>query len=136
MKAVLIRVTLVFAAGLCLLVAGCDTLSPAPAAGTTATGTPKVLGSAVESSHQATAEADMNRKTNPIAPYPFTTCAVMRKDFGKEGAKYRRVYQGQEVLICCTPCLNAFDANPNAFMPRIVAATAAKARGETVNSGW
>lgn len=136
MKAVYIRVTLVFATGLSLFVAGCDTLGTSPSAGTAATGTPKVLTSAAESSHNATAEADMNRKTNPISPYPFTTCAVIRKDFDKEGPKHRRVYKGQEVLFCCTPCLNAFDSNPDAFMPRIVAAAAAKARGETVNSGW
>ncbi len=129
-------VALVAVACHCFLLIGCDTVGTTPSTAAAPTGPPKVLASAAVSTHQATAEADMNRKTNPIAPYPFTTCAVMRKDFGKEGAKYRRVYQGQEVLICCTPCLNAFDANPNAFMPRIVAAAAAKARGETVNSGW
>jgi hypothetical protein len=136
MKLLLGWVALAAAIFSCFLFAGCDTLGTTPSTAAAPTAPPKVLASAAVSTHQATAEADMNRKTNPITPYPFTTCAVIRKDFGKEGPKYRRVYQGQEVLICCIPCLNAFDANPDAFMPRIKAAAAAKARGETVNSGW
>ena len=70
-----------------------------------------------------------------IVPYPFTTCAVIRRDF-KGAPKYRRVYQNHEVLFCCTPCLNAFDTNPDPYMPRIIAAAEAKARGEEVYSGW
>lgn len=83
------------------------------------------------SSFKETAKAD----PATVTPYPFTTCAVIRKDL--EGSpKYRRVYKNQEVLFCCTPCLKTFDANPEPYMPRIVEAAAAKARGETVNSGW
>lgn len=83
------------------------------------------------SSFKETAKAD----PATITPYPFTTCAVIRKDL-KGSPKYRRVYQNQEVLFCCTPCLKAFDTNPEPYMPRIIEAAAAKARGETVNSGW
>jgi len=136
MKTVVIRLAFVAASSCCLFLGGCDTLGTSPTVGSGATATLRTLASASQSSHQATAEADMNRKSNPISPYPFTNCAVIRKDFDKDGPKHRRVYKGQEVLFCCTPCLNAFDANPDAFMPRIVAAAAAKARGETVNSGW
>lgn len=83
------------------------------------------------SSFKETAKAD---KASAI-PYPFTTCAVIRKDL--EGSpKYRRIYKNHEVLFCCTPCLRAFDANPEAYIGRIVEGAAAKARGEAVNSGW
>lgn len=85
------------------------------------------------SSFKETREAD--RSGQAITPYPFTTCAVIRKDLNGK-PKYRRVYQGQEVLFCCTPCVNAFDTNPEPYMPRIIEAAAAKARGEEVYSGW
>lgn len=76
-------------------------------------------------------------KANPatVIPYPFTSCAVIRKEFDG-GSTYRRVYKNHEVIFCCTPCLKTFDANPEPYMPRIIAAAAAKARGETVYSGW
>jgi len=100
---------------------GDATVAPAPA----------VTGQAPVSSFKETAKAD----PATVTPYPFTTCAVIRKDL--EGSpKYRRVYQNQEVLFCCTPCLKAFDTNPEPYMSRIIEAAAAKARGETVNSGW
>lgn len=66
---------------------------------------------------------------NTIVPYPFNHCAVIQKPFGPEGPKHRRVYQGQEVLFCCTPCVRAFDTNPDPYMPRIVAAAKEKAAG-------
>ncbi len=96
--------------------------APTAVAGTT---TPAV------SSFKETAKAD----PATVTPYPFTTCAVIRKDL-EGGPKYRRVYKNQEVLFCCKPCLKTFDANPEAHMPRIIAAATAKARGETVISGW
>ena len=108
--------------------AGKSQLSPAaatasnPLAGTTG---PSV------SSFKETARAD----PASVTPYPFTTCAVIRKDL--EGSpKYRRVYKNQEVLFCCTPCVKGFDTNPEPYMPRIIEAAAAKARGETIHSGW
>jgi len=59
---------------------------------------------------------------NAVVPYPFDHCAVIQKPFDGDGPKHRRIYQGHEVLFCCTPCVRAFDANPEPFMPRIVAA--------------
>lgn len=64
-----------------------------------------------------------------VIPYPFDNCAVIQKPFGNEGPKHRRIYQGYEVLFCCTPCVKAFDANPEPFMPRIIAAAKDQAAG-------
>lgn len=64
-----------------------------------------------------------------VIPYPFDNCAVIQKPFGAEGPKHRRVYKGYEVLFCCTPCLRAFDANPEPYMPRIMAAAKDRAAG-------
>jgi len=64
-----------------------------------------------------------------VIPYPFDHCAVIQKPFGTEGPKYRRIYKGHEVLFCCTPCVRAFDANPEPYMPRIMAAAKDRAAG-------
>lgn len=66
---------------------------------------------------------------NAVVPYPFNTCAVIQRPFDEGGPKHRRIYQGQEVLFCCTPCVRAFDANPDPYMPRIVAAAKDRAAG-------
>lgn len=66
---------------------------------------------------------------NAVIPYPFDNCAVIQKPFGTEGPKHRRIYKGHEVLFCCTPCVRAFDANPEPFMPRIIAAAKDRAAG-------
>lgn len=50
-------------------------------------------------------------------PYPFDHCAVIKREWDEEeGASYRRVYDGYEVLFCCSPCVKAFEINPEAFM--------------------
>lgn len=85
-------------------------------------------------SFQATAEADRKaRQTEAtITPYPFDTCAVQfHKPFKDGKPKHRRVYKGQEVLFCCTPCVKAFDMNPEPYMPRILAAANAQATGSS-----
>ena len=62
-----------------------------------------------------------------ITPYPFNTCAVqINRPFPNGKPAHRRVYKGQEVLFCCTPCVRVFDLNPDPFMPRILAAVEAK----------
>ncbi|NLT69571.1 MAG: hypothetical protein GXX91_02610 [Verrucomicrobiaceae bacterium] len=108
----------------------CAGRNQAPSTAPTAASAPSAATPAV-SSFKETAKAD----PATVVPYPFTTCAVIRKDL-KGNPKYRRVYKNQEVLFCCTPCVRSFDANPDPFMPRIVAAAEAKARGEEVYSGW
>lgn len=64
----------------------------------------------------------IDRSGETAIPYPFDHCAVIQKPFGRQGPKYRRVYRGYEVLFCCTPCVRAFDMNPEPYMPRIIAA--------------
>lgn len=66
---------------------------------------------------------------NAVIPYPFDNCAVIQRPFDREGPKHRRIYKGYEVLFCCTPCVRAFDANPEPYMPRIMAAAKDRAAG-------
>ena len=99
------------------------TVKPAPAANPAPAAT-----TAATPSFKDTARLD-RELGGQVIPYPFTSCAVIQRPFGPEGAKHRRVYQGHEVLFCCTPCVRAFDANPEPYMPRIIAAAKDKAAG-------
>jgi|GEM_PF-2951627 len=63
-----------------------------------------------------------------IKPYPFDRCAVINKKLSSR--YYTRYYQGYEVKFCCTPCRNAFEVNPEPWMPRIRAAHAAPPAGD------
>jgi YHS domain-containing protein len=127
-------VAVAFVLGAC---AGRGDATVAPTAAATSQTSPGATATATASAAAPVSSFKETAKADPatVTPYPFTTCAVIRKDL--EGSpKYRRVYKNQEVLFCCTPCLKAFDTNPEPYMPRIIEAAAAKARGETVNSGW
>ncbi len=64
-----------------------------------------------------------DKAQTPYTKYPFDHCAVNRTPFSKKPVKHRRIYKGQEVLFCCTPCVKAFDSYPEAYIGYIVAAS-------------
>lgn len=107
-----------------------STAAPSPAALTLAPAAanpappPTATATSATSSFKETARLDRELGSQVI-PYPFQTCAVIQKPFDSGGPKHRRIYQGHEVLFCCTPCVRAFDANPEPYMPRIIAAAQA-----------
>ncbi len=63
------------------------------------------------------------RNKTAYTPYPFDHCAVIQRPFSEKPVRHQRIYKGQEVLFCCTPCVKSFDANPGPYMPRIYAAS-------------
>lgn len=126
MKLVALPVGLVLAF---LALTGCTTVDEVSSPVATLTSPEAGAGA---SSFKTTAEADnLARQTGAaITPYPFDTCAVQfHKPFKDGKPKHRRVYKGQEVLFCCTPCVNAFDMNPEPYMPRILAAVNPQSTG-------
>jgi len=127
------KVLLAVALGATAFVVSCATDEPtmAPVVQAAATGPTAVPGTTATATTPSPSLKDTARQDrelgDSVIPYPFDNCAVIQKPFGAAGPKFRRVYQGYEVLFCCTPCLRAFDANPEPFMPRIKEAVAAKA---------
>lgn len=113
------------AAGLFLI--SC-TSTPEPAASPAAAPANAGVAAAAAPSLKETQRLD-RELGDTVIPYPFDNCAVIQKPFGNEGPKHRRIYKGYEVLFCCTPCVKAFDANPEPFMPRIIAAAKDQAAG-------
>lgn len=100
----------------------------APPASAKPGATPPVPATAAAPSLKETQKLD-RELGGAVIPYPFDNCAVIQRPFGTEGPKHRRIYKGHEVLFCCTPCVRAFDANPEPYMPRIMAAAKDRAAG-------
>ncbi len=70
-------------------------------------------------------------------PYPLETCIVSDERFDTEdmsGAVLSFVHQGQEITICCKPCIKKFAKRPQHYMEKLEAAVAAvqeEAQSET-----
>lgn len=52
-------------------------------------------------------------------PYPLDTCIVSGNRLGSMGDPIRRVHDGREVKFCCAPCVEEFEANPEAFLEKL-----------------
>jgi len=51
--------------------------------------------------------------------YPLKTCLVTGNELGSMGKPITKVYNGQEVKLCCKPCIKKFDANPAKYMTKL-----------------
>ncbi|MEZ6004054.1 MAG: hypothetical protein R3F33_07690 [Planctomycetota bacterium] len=54
-----------------------------------------------------------------VKPYPLATCLVTGNDLGSMGDPYVFVYKGQEIKLCCEPCVDEFQADPDAFLAKL-----------------
>jgi hypothetical protein len=52
-------------------------------------------------------------------PYPFDVCLVSGNKLGSMGKPVVFVHQGQEIKLCCRPCLDDFQANPNPYLAKL-----------------
>jgi hypothetical protein len=53
-------------------------------------------------------------------PYPLKTCLVSDKPLGSMGEPFVFAYEGQEIKLCCKRCLNVFQAEPMAYLVKLV----------------
>jgi YHS domain-containing protein len=52
-------------------------------------------------------------------PYPLDTCLVIDRPLRESKRTYTKIYKGQVVKFCCTPCIKAFNTNPETFMHKV-----------------
>lgn len=53
-------------------------------------------------------------------PYPLKTCVVSDEPLGGDhGEPYTFVHEGQEVKLCCKPCLKDFNKEPAKYLKKI-----------------
>ncbi len=53
------------------------------------------------------------------AAYPLKTCVVSGNELGSMGKPITQVYNGQEVKLCCKPCIKKFAANPAKYLSKL-----------------
>ncbi len=51
--------------------------------------------------------------------YPLTTCIVTDNDLGSMGDEQSYVHEGQEIKVCCAPCIAKFKTNPGRFLAKL-----------------
>ena len=54
-------------------------------------------------------------------PYPLDTCLISGNKLGAHGEPYVFVRDGQEVKLCCEPCLEDFNQDPAKYLAEIAA---------------
>lgn len=53
------------------------------------------------------------------AAYPLKTCVVSGNELGSMGKPITKVYENQEIKLCCKPCIKKFDANPAKYLSKL-----------------
>jgi hypothetical protein len=56
---------------------------------------------------------------DPVKPYPLKTCIVTNNGLESMGGSITKVYQGQQIKICCKPCIKKFEANPAKYLAKL-----------------
>lgn len=51
-----------------------------------------------------------------VTPYPLDTCLVTGSTLGSMGDPVSVVYEGQEIKVCCAPCLEEIESSTEAFL--------------------
>lgn len=52
-------------------------------------------------------------------PYTKDTCLVTGNKLGSMGTPVALVHEGQEVRLCCRPCVAKFKANPERYLSKL-----------------
>lgn len=52
-------------------------------------------------------------------PYPLQKCLVSGNDLDSMGGPVRKVYNGQEIIFCCKPCVKKFEANQAKYLAKL-----------------
>lgn len=61
-------------------------------------------------------QASATIPANKLKPYPLKKCVVSDEDLGSMGDYIRFAYKGQEMKVCCKPCVKKFQKNPTKYM--------------------
>jgi len=61
-----------------------------------------------------------DEKPAKVKPYPLKTCIVSDESIGGEhGEPHVFVHEGQEIKLCCKPCLKDFNKEPAKYLKKI-----------------
>jgi hypothetical protein len=54
-----------------------------------------------------------------VKPYTKDVCLVTGNKLGSMGTPITMNYQGQEVKVCCKPCVAKFNADPQRYLSKL-----------------
>lgn len=54
--------------------------------------------------------------TGSAKAYAKSTCIVTGNRLGSMGDPVSYIHEGQEIKVCCSPCIKKFKANPEKFL--------------------
>ena len=78
-----------------------------------------LLGIVIVSMAFATFAAD-EKSTTKARPYPLKTCIVSDEKLGGDhGEPYVFIHEGQEIKLCCKPCLKDFNQEPAKYIKKM-----------------
>jgi hypothetical protein len=61
-----------------------------------------------------------DKKDAKAKPYPLKTCIVSDEKLGGDhGEPYVFVHEGQEIKLCCKPCLKDFNKEPAKYLKKL-----------------
>jgi hypothetical protein len=58
-------------------------------------------------------------KASKTKPYPLQTCIVSDEKIGEHGKPYVFTHEGQELKLCCKPCLKDFKKDPAKYLKKL-----------------
>ncbi len=61
-------------------------------------------------------------KTGPTSgakPYLLNTCLVTENELGSMGDPVSLDHEGQQVKLCCKPCVKKFQADPQKYLSKL-----------------
>lgn len=54
-----------------------------------------------------------------VKPYPLDTCIVSDEKLDSMGKPYTFTHEGQEIKLCCKPCLKKFQKEPAKYLEKL-----------------
>ena len=61
-------------------------------------------------------ETAATSKSSKLKTYPLKKCVVSDEELGAMGDYIRFAYKGQEMKVCCKPCIKKFQKNPKKYL--------------------
>ena len=63
-----------------------------------------------------------------VKPYLLDTCIVSDEELGSMGDYIRFEYKGQEIKLCCKPCIKKFKKDPKKYLKLLAEKTKKKSK--------
>lgn len=95
---------------------------PAEKAETKEVAKPEETAKPSEKTEQPSAKSAKDAKPKKganVIPYPLETCIVTDNKLGSMGDPKTLIHEGQEIKVCCKPCIAKFEKDPTTYLEKL-----------------